>query len=60
MAPVQSLLICLCRTSEVQGQFYKHVINGPGFQIDLFFRFLDLFLTKALESARIVGGIRLV
>ena len=42
--------------------FYINVINTPGFKIDLFFKvfLLDLFLTKALESARIVGGIRLV
>ena len=42
--------------------FYKNVINRPGFQVDLFFKvfLLDLFLTKALESASMVGGIRLV
>ena len=43
--------------------FYKkNAINRSDFQIDLFFKvfLLDLFLTKALEFARIVGGIRLV
>ena len=34
--------------------------NRPGFQIDLFFKLSYLFLPRALESARIVGGIRLV
>jgi hypothetical protein len=42
--------------------FYKNVTNRPGFQIDLFFKIflLDLLLKRALESARIVGGIRSV
>jgi len=56
--PVQSLPMGLCRASEVQGHFLSKC-HRPGFQIDLFFQvfLLDLFLTRAFESTRIVRGI---